>query len=261
MPSGRTAILDNSVHVKYILDCISKGISVPNIQKGLLQRGFKVSVPTIRNYVNRVKKKGININKFIVETESTALDINNKIKGIKNLSSIFNRRTYLIQTLLDRRNKMLEYAAEGPRTGWVESELEKLHKYIDEHKDKLPLDMYNEMILQIVSIQRYVGQNFLDSKCYPSIEDAIRKNTMDIHELCKYIEQWTSRYEVEALMEKLCEGLTKAAVNTFGPLLKRETENYRKQYIDKFLSEVDTLMNDLKSYQLEIEGEKYGSEK
>ena len=261
MPSGRTAILDNSVHVKYILDCISKGISIPNIQKGLLQRGFKVSIPTIRNYVNRVKKKGINVNQFIAETESTALEINNKIKDIKNLSSIFNRRTYLIQTLLDRRNKMLEYASEGPRTGWVVSELERLNKLVEEYKSRLPVELYNAMILQIVMIQKYVGQNFLDSKCYPSIEDAIRKNTMDIHELCKYIEQWTSRYEVESLMEKLCEGLTKAAVNTFGPLLKRETENYRKQYVDKFLKEVDTLMNDLKSYQLEVEGEKYGSEK
>ena len=258
MPSGRTAILDNSVHVKYILDCISKGISVPEITKGLLQRGFKVSIPTVRSYVNRVKKRGLNLTKFVNDTEIAALEINDKLKETKNLSSIFNRRTYLIKTLLERRDKMLEYAAEGPRTGWVIAELEKLRKYIEDRKSKFPIDFYNEVTMQIVTIQKYVGQNFLDSKCYPSIEDAIRKNTMDIHELCKYIEQWTSRYEVEALMEKLCEGLTKAAVSTFGPLLKNEPDFKRKNLIDRFLKEVDELMSDLKSYQLNLEEKRNG---
>lgn len=258
MPSGRTAILDNSVHVKYILDCISKGISVPDITRGLLERGLKVSTPTVRSYVNRVKKKGLNLNKFIAETESTALEVNNKIKEIKSLSNIFNRRSSLIQTLIDRRDKMLEYAAEGPRTGHVLNELEKLRKLIAENKSTIKLESYMAIDQLCEYLEKYICQNFLDSKCYPSIEDAIRKNTMDIHELCKYIEQWTSRYEVEALMEKLCEGLTKAAVNTFGPLLKRENENYRKQYIEKFLKEVDSLMDDLKSYQLDLEERRNG---
>lgn len=253
MPNKNFSILEDSIHLKFILNCIAKGYNTPKIQQLLLERGFKVSRPTLREYIKKVKKQGLNINQFRAETESAALQVNDKIKDIKNLSNIFNRRTYLIQTLLDRRNKMLEYAAEGPRTGWVISELEKLHKFIDDNKEKLPLELYNGMKMHIVGIQRYVGQNFLDSKCYPSIEEAIRKNTMDIHELCKYIEQWTSRYEVEALMEKLCEGLTKAAVNTFGPLLKKETEAYRKQYIDKFLGEVDKLMQDIKQYQLDIE--------
>lgn len=253
MPNKNFSILENSVHVKFILQCIEKGFSVPKIQQALLERGFKVSKPTLLNYVHKVKKQGLNITQFRTETESTALQVNEKIKDIKELSNIFNRRNYLIKTLLERRDKMLEYASEGPRTGWVISELEKLHKFIDDNKEKLSLELYNGMKLHIIDIQRYVAQNFLDSKCYPSIEDAIRKNTMDIHELCKYIEQWTSRYEVEALMEKLCEGLTKAAVNTFGPLLKKETEAYRKQYIDKFLAEIDKLMQDIKQYQLDIE--------
>lgn len=253
MPNKNFSILENSVHVKFILQCIEKGFSVPKIQQALLERGFKVSKPTLLSFVHKVKKQGLNITQFRTETESTALQVNEKIKDIKELSNIFNRRNYLIKTLLERRDKMLQYAEEGPRTGWVMSELEKLHKFIDDNKEKLPLELYNGMKLHIVDIQRYVGQNFLDSKCYPSIEDAIRKNTMDIHELCKYIEQWTSRYEVEALMEKLCEGLTKAAVNTFGPLLKRENETYRKQYIDKFLAEIDKLMQDIKQYQLDIE--------
>ena len=253
MPNKNFSVLENSVHVKFILQCIEKGFSVPKIQQALLERGFKVSKPTLLNYVHKIKKQGLNLSQFKAETESTALQVNEKIKDIKELTNIFNRRAYLVKTLLERRNKMIEYAAEGPRTGWVIAELEKLHKLIDGNKEKLQSESYNEIKLQIIDIQRYVGQNFLDSKCYPSIEDTIRKNTMDIHELCKYIEQWTSRYEVEALMEKLCEGLTKAAVNTFGPLLKKETETYRKQYVDKFLAEVDKLMQDIKQYQLDIE--------
>ena len=253
MPNKNFSILENSIHLKFILQCIEKGFSVPKIQQALLERGFKVSKPTLLTYVHKVKKQGLNITQFRAETESTALKVNEKIKDIKELSNIFNRRNYLIKTLLERRDKILQYAEEGPRTGWVIAELEKLHKFINDNKEKLPLDIHNGMKLHITEIQRYVGQNFLDAKCYPSIEDAIRKNTMDIHELCKYIEQWTSRYEVEALMEKLCEGLTKAAVNTFGPLLKKESEAYRKQYIDKFLAEVDKLMQDIKQYQLDLE--------
>ena len=81
MPKGRTPILDNSVHVKYILEGVTKGLSIPAIRKGLLERGFKVSLPTIRDYVKRVKKDGLNISKFRSETESTALEVNEKLKG------------------------------------------------------------------------------------------------------------------------------------------------------------------------------------
>lgn len=258
MPRGRVHILDNSVHVKFILDCIEKGYSMPKIQKLLLEKGFKVSLPTISDYVKRVKRQGLNLNKFRVDTENTALEVNKKIQDIKELSNIFNRRNYLIQTLMNRRDRLIQYAAEGPRTGHVISKLEELLKLIDCSKKELPAETYLSMESLTKYLQKYVQENFLDEKCYPSIEDAIRKNTMDVHELCKYIEQWTSRYEVESLLEKLCEGLTKAAVNTFGPLLKSQTEEYRKQYVEKFLSEVDALMSDLKSYQLDLEEQRHG---
>ena len=76
---------------------------------------------------------------------------------------------------------------------------------------------------------------------------------MDIHELCKYVEQWTSKYEIEALMEKLTEMITKAAVTTFGPLLKKQTEEERKKYIDKFINEVENSVKEIKQYQFDIE--------
>jgi hypothetical protein len=257
MPKGRVPILDNSIHVKYILEGVTKGLSAPAIRKGLLERGLKVSLPTIRDYIKRVKKDGLNISKFRSETESTALEVNEKLKSVKGLTDIFNRRNFLIDTLLTRRDKLIEYANEGPRTGHVIAELDKLQKLLEKNKKTIAIDDYLAIDTLMKFLQKYVEQNFLDSKCYPSLEDAIRKNTMDIHEICKYIEQWTSRYEVEALLEKLCEGLTKAAVNTFGPLLKKETEDERKQYIERFLKEVDSLMNDLRSYQLELEENKH----
>lgn len=253
MRNGRTYIIDNSVHVRFILDCVTKGMSIPAIRQALLERGFKVSAPTLRDFVKRAKRDGLNLSKFRAETENTALEINDKLKNIKGLTDIFNRRNFLIDTLLTRRDKLIEYANEGPRTGWVINELNKLQKFLENNKKVLPIEDYLMMDTNLKNIQKYVAQNFLDSKCYPSLEDAIRKNTMDIHEICKYIEQWTSKYEVESLLEKLCEGLTKAAVNTFGPLLKSQSENYRKQYIEKFLNEVDVLMNDLRSYQLELQ--------
>ena len=75
---------------------------------------------------------------------------------------------------------------------------------------------------------------------------------MDIHELCKYVEQWTSKYEVESLIEKLTEMITKSAVITFGPLLKKETEEERKHYINKFIQEVESAVNSIKQEELKI---------
>ena len=81
---------------------------------------------------------------------------------------------------------------------------------------------------------------------------------MDINDICKYIEQWTSKYEIESLMEKLCEMLTKAALKTFGELLKKETEEYRQKYVKRFIDEVEGAMEEIKNYELKLEEKRNG---
>ena len=255
MAKGRAPKIETSIYEKFILDCIEKDLKGPEIHRLLEEKGVSISIPTINNYIKKVKKTGVNLAQFKKETENTALEVNNKINNIKELSGIFNRRNNLIETLLDRRQKLLDFAEEGERTEVLLQRFYKIKDLVEKNKKTVPLEDYQEMNLTWQFLQSYIKGNFKDTRPYPQIEDLVRKYTLDIHEICKYVEQWTSKYEIEALMEKLCELLTKAAVNTFGPLLKRETENYRKEYIQKFIKEVELVMQELRDYQLNL-GEK-----
>ena len=58
-------------------------------------------------------------------------------------------------------------------------------------------------------------------------------------------------------MERLCEILTKSAVNTFGPLLKRETKEYRNSIIQKFIKEVEEALNEYNGTILFISHDRY----
>lgn len=252
MAQGRAPKIETSIHEKFILDCIEKDLKGPEIHRLLEEKGVNISIPTINNYIKKVKKQGINLAQFKKDAESTAIQINNKINNIKELSGIFNRRNFLIDSLLDRKKKLLEFADEGNRTEILLQKFYLIKDIIERNKKTVPIEDYQQLNLTWQFLQTFIKGNFKDTRPYPQIEDLIRKYTMDIHEVCKYVEQWTSRYEVEALMEKLCEMLTKAAVNTFGPLLKRETENYRQEYIKKFVNEVEKAMQELKEYQLNL---------
>ena len=255
MAKGRAPKIETSIYQKFILDCIEKDLKGPDIHKLLAEKGVNISIPTINKYIKEVKKQGINLSQFKKETENTALEVNNKINSIKELSGIFSRRNFLIESLLDRKKKLLEFADEGNRTEVLLQKFYLIKDIIENNKKTVPLEDYQKLNLTWQFLQTFIKGNFKDTRPYPQIEDLIRKYTMDIHEVCKYVEQWTSKYEIEALMEKLCEMLTKAAVNTFGPLLKKENEAQRKDYINKFVGEVEKAMEELKEYQLSL-GEK-----
>lgn len=248
--------IENSVHKKFILDCIEKGLSATEIEKQLLNKGVKLTSPTIRTFMKYVKQQGINVTQFKEQAETNALQLNEKIKDIPELTTIFSRRNYLIEQLLARRNKVLEFVDEGKRSQIMFTTIANLQEVLLKIKPKLDEKEFQEFRTQFDFLRNYTNAHFLKDQIYPQLEDTIRKYTMDIHELCKYVEQWTSKYEIEALMEKLTEMITKAAVTTFGPLLKKQTDEERQKYIDKFIKEVESAVQDIKQYQLNIEENK-----
>lgn len=252
--------IENSIHKKFILECIEKGMNGSEIEKALFERGAKLTAPTIRKFIEYVRKTGLNVTKFKEESESAALQINEKLQQIPELTTIFTRRNFLLEDLLERRKKTLEFVNEGKRTGTVFATISEmftlLNKLRDESDEKLNREVFAELRLKMDFLQRFVNNNFLKDSIYPQLEDTIRKYTMDIHELCKYVEQWTSKYEIEAMIEKLVETITKSAAITFGPLLKKQTEEERKRYIDKFIKEVEEAVNNIKEDKLNI-GEKF----
>jgi hypothetical protein len=246
--------IENSVYHKFILDCIAKGLSTVQIRKALLEKGYSLSLPTIRKFMVNVKKKGVNAAQFESNTQSAALAINDKIKSIPELTSIFSRRNYLIDTLLDRRKKLIEFSDEGKRSAKLFEDLKSFQEFIQHNKNNFASEeQYQEIYKKINDLITYCNINFTKNKMQPAVEDLIRKYTMDINDICKYIEQWTSKYEIELLMEKLCEMITKAALSTFGELLRRETEEYRQKYVKKFIDEVEKSMEDIKDYELKLE--------
>lgn len=248
--------IKNSTYKKFILDCIEKGMSAFEIERVLKQKGIKITSPTIRTFMNFVKQQGVNVAQFREQAETNALQLNEKIKNIPQLTTIFSRRNYLVEQLLDRRNKVLEYVNEGKRTGTILVTVSEIQELLNKLKDDSNKQAVVELKDKFLFLQNFCNSNFLKDAIYPQLEDTIRKYTMDIHELCKYVEQWTSKYEIEALLEKLTEMITKAAVTTFGPLLKKQNEEERQKYINKFIQEVENAMNDIKQYQLNIEENK-----
>ena len=244
--------IENSVYKKYILECIEKGMNPTEIERALLDKGIKLTSPTIRKYVEYIRKTGLNVAKFKDEAESTALKINDKLKDIPHLATVFTRRNFLLDDLLKRRNIILEFVTEGKRSHVIFTTINEIRDMLQKNKSSLDSKEYAEILAKLDFLFNYCNHNFLKDSIYPAMEDSIRKYTMDIHELCKYVEQWTSRYEIEAMMEKLTEMITKAAVATFGPLLKKETDEERKRYTEKFIKEVESVVNDLKEQQLKL---------
>ena len=176
--------------------------------------------------------------------ESTALQINDKIKDIPELSTVFNRRNFLVDTLLDRRKKLISYCEENKRIKEVTELIDKLNMTLQDNKEakKVSDELYN-----------YISKNFNWFNVNIGAENLIRQYTMDIHELCKYVETFVGKYEVEKLLELLSKEITKAAVDSFGHLLKNENDSDRQKIIDKFVNKVEVAMNDLKVYKLNID--------
>lgn len=246
---GRKNKISNSVHRKFILDCIEKDMSAIEIQSLLEKRGMKISLPTLRNFICKIKKDGVNITQFRDKLNSTALAINEKLKDVPELSSVLNRRNFLLDTLLDRRKKIIEFADEGDRVAILTQLLDKVN-------DLIYAGDYEQAKANLISAKNYIRLNFKQYAPYPKIETLIKDYTLSIHEICKYVEQWTSQYEIEQLLEKLCKDITKVTIETFGPLIKKETPEFREKCINRFIQSVDNLMNDLKQNQLII-GDKH----
>ena len=89
--------IENSIHYKFILDCIAKGLSTIQIRKALLEKGYSLSIPTIRKFMVDVKKKGINVTQFESNTQSAALAINDKIKSINILATFESKNNLLVR--------------------------------------------------------------------------------------------------------------------------------------------------------------------
>ena len=248
MNKGKNKI-KQSVHYKFILDCIEKDYNVKKIQELLEQRGMKLSVATISKFIKEVKMQGINVTQFKNDTENTALAINEKLKKIPELSTIFKRRNFLMENLLVRRQKLMDYEDEKDRVSELLNMFNSLSNFIKNKED-------SKILPTLDTIRAYIRSNFKGFKPDASVENLVRAYTMDIHELCKYVEQWTSKYEINELLEKMCKEITKCAIESFGNYLKKESPVIRQKIIENFVNGVEAIIKDIKDYELEL-GEHY----
>lgn len=235
--------VENSVHLDFIMDCIAKDMNGTEISRQLKERGAYISAPTINRFIKKVRAQGINVTKLKNSVESTALQINDKLKEMPELSSVFNRRNFLVETLLDRRKKIMSYCDENKRLKKIIELIDKLNIEIGDNKKarEISNELYN-----------YISKNFNFDTVNPSAENLIRQYTMDIHELCKYVESFVGKYEIDKLLEILSKEITKAAVDSFGYLLKNEKEEAREKIINNFINKVELAMTDLRTYKLNI---------
>ena len=95
-----------------------------------------------------VKKKGITVTQLESSTQSAALAINDKIKSIPELTSIFSRRNYLIETLLDRREKLIKSSEEGERSKRLFTDLSEIKDFIQHNKNNFASEKHYQEINQ-----------------------------------------------------------------------------------------------------------------
>ena len=179
--------IETSIYKKFILECIEKGMNAPEIEKALLAKGAKITNPTIRKYMEYVRKQGLNVTQFKDQAEANALQINDKIKSLPELTTIISRRHFLVEELLQRRKKVLEFINEGKRASTIFTTLVDINLLLEDIKATTDSKKFSEIKQKVIFLQEFCSRNFLRDSIYPQIEDTVRKYTMDIHEICKQI--------------------------------------------------------------------------
>ena len=159
--------IQNSIYKKFILDCIEKGLTASEIEKQLLKKGIKLTSPTIRTYIKYVKQQGINVTQFKEQAETNALQLNDKIKNFPELTTIFSRRNYLAEQLLERRNKVLQFVNEGKRSNVIFDSLISLQEELLKIKPKLEESEFQNFRIKFDFLRNYINANFLKDSIYP----------------------------------------------------------------------------------------------
>ena len=248
--------LSTSIHWDYVINAVNNGTPIKTLWRILNEeKHYKVSLPTVRDAVKYIRSNNGNVLKLIEKNRKAALDITEDIKNkVPALSNTLKRRAHLISELMERKKEVLFAQKEGER-------IKKLKELIYELRCRLACQETDKIEICINNIEAYITANFTQHKLQPHLEHIIKDYIMSIHEVFKYAEQWTSKYDIYNLMEKLSYELSSSAIKVFGSYIKDLSEEEREKIISNFGKEVKRIFKQVETEELKIEDDEEYDEK
>lgn len=242
--------LMTSPHWGYCVNAVKAGISGRMLYSILNnEKGFHVSLREVQNAVKYIQKYNCDAVKLIQKGKDAAALITQDMREIgPALSSTLQRRSNLLQELIDRKKAVLEAQSEGNRTNLMVDLLMKLGDIVKQ--DNFSKAEFEQ---QLKLIMNFVTMNFTSARIVPQYEQLIRNYIMDIHEVFKYAEQWTSKHDIYNLLEKLSYQITEISIRVFGQYLKQLTKEQREELVKVYGDEVKKALHDIAVEDLKLE--------
>ena len=242
--------LITSPYWAYCVNAVRAGISGRMLCKILNEdKKFKVSLREVQLAIKYIKKYNCDAVKLIQKGKEAAELITQDMKRIgPALSNTLQRRSSLLQELVERKKAVLEAQKEGNRTNMLVDLLMQLKELTkSESASKAEI----EQLINVIN--NFVTMNFTSRRLVPQYEQLIRNYIMDIHEVFKYAEQWTSKYDIYNLLEKLSYDITAVSIKVFGQYLKQLTREEREELVKKYGEEVKKVLQNISVDELKIE--------
>lgn len=250
--------LINSVYFEYLVQAVKNGKEAGDIWRELNnEKGYSVSFPTVRAAVKYVKKYGEKATELLASSKQQISNISEEIREIAPLlTNTLKRRTVLLKEILLRKEEVLRAQKEGNRVQQLRKLLEELRTIYLETDDASIIER------QIKDIDTFVVNNFASKMMSTNTESLIRQYIMDTHEIFKYCENWTSKYDIYNLIEKVVTKVAEASMLVFGNMIKKETPERKEYIVNKFKKEVEEILKQVEEEELKIgEKENYDEKK
>lgn len=239
--------LFNSPYWSEVVDMVNNGMMPKEILSYLNNvKKFSISYPSLLENIQYIRAHRGQALALANQTEMAILEVNDEMKKIApHLTNMFKRRTNLINEILKRKDILLKKQNEGTRTVEMIKLLEQLLKYINDGDKKAQLSQYN-------NIMDYLKANFTLQNNDSKVEGLIRNYIFDLHEIYKYVEEFTGKYDVFNIVDELTVNITRSAIEIFGGYIKKDTPENREKILAKFKDVVKSITDDIKVNKLNI---------
>ena len=239
--------LFNSPYWVEVVDMVNNGMMPKEILSYLNNvKKFSISYPSLLENIQYIRAHRGQALALASQTEMAILEVNDEMKKTApHLTNMFKRRTNLINEILKRKEILLKKQNEGTRVVKMIKLLEELLKYINNDDKKSQITQYHK-ILEYLKVNFSLHDN--DSK----LESLIRNYIFDLHEIYKYVEEFTGKYDVANIVDKLSIEISRSAVDIFGSYIKKDTPENREKILNEFKNAVKSITNDIKENDLNI---------
>lgn len=239
--------LFNSPYWSEVVDMVNSGMMPKEILSYLNNvKKFSISYPSLLESIQYIRAHRGQALALANQTEMAILEVNDEMKKIApHLTNMFKRRTNLINEILKRKDILLKKQNEGTRTVEMIKLLEQLLKHINEGDKRAQLSQYN-------NIMDYLKANFALQNNDSKVEGLIRNYIFDLHEIYKYVEEFTGKYDVANIIDKLSIEIVRCCIEDFNYYIKKDTPENREKILNKFKQDVKQIVNNIKQDDLDI---------